>query len=57
MFSKMSRLSVLSCCDFFCFFSPGVTGVRYPASVDSVDQAVFKSITQVYLVIITISTA
>lgn len=30
----------------------GVIGVTYPDSVDSVDEAVFKSITQAYLVCI-----
>ncbi|KAK3555766.1 hypothetical protein QTP86_028950 [Hemibagrus guttatus] len=32
----------------------GVTGVRYPSSVDSVDEAVFKSITQAYLEVLSL---
>ncbi|XP_058270975.1 carboxypeptidase D-like [Hemibagrus wyckioides] len=35
----------------------GVTGVRYPGSVDSVDQAIFKSITQVYLEFLSLQTS
>lgn len=44
-FSTTSRIAVLN---LLCFL--GVIGVTYPGSVDSVDEAVFKSITQAYLV-------